>query len=179
MKNFWIIISLLYLSQAALAQQIFSARDGHIQVWGKHKDMGLVAESHELKMNLNYETAEVEFRVAMKSFTGNCDSFNLLARTHPELELAFKGKMDLPAVSTQDHPLQTFKIEGSLNLNGKERPVTLQATLRHLFAGTVACQLSANFSFLLSDFNSDLIRQGFDDRVQVKLNETLMKRVNE
>jgi len=179
MKNFWIVISLLFPSQAALAQQILGARDGHIQVWGKHRDTSLVAESHDLKMKLNYETAEVEFRVAMKTFTGNCDSFNTLARARPELELVFQGKMDLPFVSTQDHPLQTFKIEGLLNLNGKERPVTFDATLRHLFAGTVACQLSANFSFLLSDFNPGLPQQGFDDRVQVKLNETLMKRVNE
>jgi hypothetical protein len=179
MKNFRIIIVLLFAGQTALAQQIFSARDGHIQVWGKHMDTALVAESHELKMKLNYETAEVEFRVAMKTFTGNCDSFNALASARPEMELVFQGKLDLPVVSTQDHPLQTFKIEGLLNLNGKERPVTLHATLRHLFAGTVACQLSANFSFLLSDFNPRLLQQGFDDRVQVKLNETLIKRANE
>lgn len=179
MKNFWIILGLLLTGLTSSAQHIFSARNGHIQVWGKHMDTALVAESHELKMKLNYETAEIEFRVALKTFTSNCDSFNVLARAHPEQELVFKGKMDVPFVSTQDHPTQTFKIEGLLNLNGKERPVTLNATLRHLFAGTVACQLSANFSFLFSDFNPDLIRQGFDDHVQVKLNETLMKRVNE
>lgn len=142
-------------------------------------DTALVAESHKLKMKLNYETAEVEFRVALKTFTGNCDSFNTLARAHPEMELVFKGKMDVPFVSTQDHPTQNFKIEGLLNLNGKERPVTLDATLRHLFAGSVACQLSANFSFLLSNFNPALLQQGFDDRVEVKLNETLMKRAKE
>ena len=179
MKIFWIVASLLFVSQAVLAQQILGARDGHIQVWGKHMDTALVAESHELKMRLNYQTAEVEFRVVLKTFTSNCDSFNVLARTHPELELVFKGKMDIPIVSTQDHPLQTFKIEGLLNLNGTERPITLDATLRHLFAGTVACQLSANFSFLLSDFNPGLLQQGFDDRVEVNLNETLMKRANE
>lgn len=179
MKAFWMLIILFFAAEAASAQQIFSARDGHIQVWGKHMDSALVAESHELKMKLNYETAEIELRVALKTFTSNCDSFNLLAHAHPELELVFKGKLDLPIVSTQDHPLQTFKIEGLLNLNGKERPVTLDATLRHLFAGTVACQLSANFSFSLRDFNPELLQQGFNDHVQVKLNETLMKRANE
>ena len=179
MKNFWIILGSLLTGLTSSAQQIFSARDGHIQVWGKHMDSALVAESHELKMKLNYETAEVEFRVALKTLTSNCDSFNILAHAHPEMELVFKGKLDLPIVSTQDHPLQSFKIEGLLNLNGKERPVVLNATLRHLFAGIVACQLSASLSFLLSDFNPGLIQQGFDDRVEVNLNETLMKRVNE
>jgi len=179
MKNFWIITGLLLTCQAALAQQILGAPNGHIQIWGKHMDTALVAESHELKMRLNYETAEVEFRVALKTFTSNCDSFNVLARARPELELVFKGKMNVPFVSTQDHPTQAFKIEGLLNLSGKERHVTLNATLRHLFAGTVACQLSANLSFLLSDFNPALLEQGFDDSVQVNLNETLMKRANE
>lgn len=179
MKNFWIIMSLLFASHAALSQQFLSARDGHIQVWGKHMDSALVAESHDLKMKLNYETAEVEFRVAMKTFTGNCDSFNVLALAQPEQELVFKGKMDVPFVSTQDHPVQNFKIEGMLNLNGKERPVALTTTIRHLFSSTVACRLSANLSFLLSDFNPALLQQGFDDRVEVKLYETLMKRVNE
>lgn len=179
MKNLWIIIGLLFIGQAALAQRYFSARDGHIQVGGKHVDTSLVAESHELKMKLNHETAEVEFRVAMKTFTGNCDSFNTLTRARPKLELFFKGKMDVPFVSTQDHPVQNFKIEGLLNLDDKEIPVTLDATLRHLFAGSVACQLSANFTFLLSNFNPALLQEGFDDRVEVKLNETLMKRANE
>lgn len=179
MKNFWIILGLLLTYQAALAQQILGAPDGHIQIWGKHMDSALVAESHELKMRLNYETAEVEFRVALKTFTSNCDSFNVLARARPELELVFKGKMDVPFVSTQDHPTQTFKIEGLLNLGGKERPVVFDASIRHVFAGTMACQLSANLSFLLSDFNPVLIQQGFDDRVEVNLNETLMKRANE
>jgi len=180
MKNFWIIIGLLLTTtQAALTQQILSARDGHLQVWGKHMDSALVAESHQLKMKLNYETAEVEFRVALKTFTGNCDSFNVLTRARPELELFFKGKMDVPFISTQDHPTQNFKIEGLLNLNGKEHPVTLEATIQHLFPSTVACRLSANFSFLLSDFNPALLQQGFEDNVEVKLYETLMKRVNE
>ena len=179
MKNFWIILGLLLACQAALAQQILGAPDGHIQIWGKHMDTALVAESHDLKMKLNYETAEVEFRVALKTFTSNCDSFNVLARAHPELELVFKGKMDVPFVSTQDHPTQTFKIEGLLNLNGKEHPAVLNASIRHVFAGTMACRLSANFSFLLSDFNPGLLQQGFDDHVEVNLNETLMKRANE
>lgn len=179
MKNFWILIGLLFTAQTAMAQQSFSALDGYIQIWGKHMDSALVAESHELKMKLNYETAEVEFRVAMKTFTGNCDSFNLLARARPELELIFKGKMNVPFLSTKDHPEQNFKIEGLLNLNGKERPVTFNAILRHLFSGTVACRLSANLSFLLSDFNPTLMQQGFDDHVEVKLNQTLMKRGNE
>lgn len=58
----------------------------------------------------------------MKTFTGNCDSFNALASARPEMELVFQGKLDLPVVSTQDHPLQTFKIEGLLNLNGTRTP---------------------------------------------------------
>jgi hypothetical protein len=66
-----------------------------------------------------------------------------------------------------------------LNLNGKEYPAILNASIRHVFAGTMACRLSANFSFLLSDFNPGLLQQGFDDRVEVNLNETLMKRANE
>jgi hypothetical protein len=179
MKNLWIIISLVLTTQAAWAQQILSARDGHVQAWGEHLGKALVAESHKLKMKLNYETSEVEFRVALNTFTSNCDSFNTLASARPELDLIFEGKMDLPVVATHDHPVQTFKIEGMLNLNGQARAIALQATLRHLFSGTVACRLSANFSFLLSDFNPDLLQQGFEDRVEVKLNETLLKRANE
>jgi hypothetical protein len=177
-------ISLLFIltvfsASTLYGQTLYRTYAGHLIVAGKYRDVPLKSESHAMYMLINYETAEIEIYLDLKTLISNHDSLNKTLLGGGDKLLIFKGKMQIPFVNTQGHPRQKFPVDGSLSINDITHPFVFEATLVHLEGDNLACSLSGEFVFYLDSFFPKMLNEGFDNHVHVKFWEIILERINE
>ncbi len=179
MKKILLFSVCLFALHIVSAQSVYRTYAGHLYVTGKYKGVPLEAQSHGMDILLNYETAEIEIHLDLKSLIFNNDSLRQVFLSGSDQIAFFKGKMRIPYVNTEGHPKQKFPVDGTLTINDITRPFTFKAELLHIEGKQLACQLSAEFVFSLSTFFPEMLNQGFDDHVHIKFFEIVLGRVNE
>ena len=162
--------------QTAKSQQLYSTREGRIQVTGMVKDKGVNAASSHLLAQINYNTAEILLTLDPHLLLSKSDTLNMLLASSVE-PVILKGKLNIPYINTCKHPMQKLNFDGELFMNGIQRLVSITGTLIHVAdANPVACELSLKFNFILSNFNVTDAPINMADTVSVEILQAILKR---
>lgn len=160
------------------AAQVYQTQAGTVLASGRYKSAGVTAVSNHLYMHLNYDRAEMHFRLMIPSFITKNDSLNELLQKMVGQELVFSGKMDIAFVQTKSHPKQKFITQGQLFLKGVSRPFSFNSVLEHLPRGNASCIISGEFVINLNEFNVGGLLPG-EEKVIVKFNQIVLKKPGE
>lgn len=173
-----LMILFLFMDSMILFAQVFQTQTGTIQASGKFQGTSTIALSHEFKMHLNYELAEIHLQLALASLTSENDLVQEKLQDYQDQEFIFKGKMNISFIPTKSHPKQSFTTEGILQLNGVSRPFSFNAVLEHIPIGSVSCVLSGEFIIHLDEFNVVNLPPG-EENVSVTFNQLVLRRSGE
>lgn len=163
--------------EVPLSAQIYVTQTGRIQISGKYGDVDISAVSASLHMQVNYDRAEVNMRLALPSLVTGNDSLNRLLRNQTDAEIHFTGKMNISYIQTKSHPRQKFLTTGTLTINGIRRPFSFTSVLEHIPAGNKSCNLTASFTINLSEFGIET--GAHENMVRIKMNQLVLKRPGE
>jgi hypothetical protein len=146
---------------SAQGQILYTTTNGHVVVVAEQDSNRIIGESHKAFIVFNYQKAEIEAILNLKTLDTGIDTLNQLLQTLKESEVRYKGKLGIDYIETKSHPPQTFDILGMLTLNSVTKQVTFKATLTHLSnSSAFACLLTAGTTIKFVDFN---IRQSVID----------------
>ena len=177
MKKGLVAIWLLCMGVSSAAQ-VYQTQAGNLLASGRYNGAGIAGVSNHLYMHLNYDRAEMHFRLMVSSFITKNDSLNNLLQKMVGQELVFSGKMNIAFVQTKSHPKQSFSTQGMLSLNGVSRPFSFNSVLEHFPSGNTSCILSGEFVINLNEFNVGGILPG-EEKVIVKFNQLVLKKPGE
>lgn len=172
----WVIwFMVMGISSAA---QVYQTQAGTILASGRYKGAGVTGVSNHLYMHLNYDRAEMHFRLMIPSFITKNDSLNEVLQTMVGQELVFSGKMNIAFVQTKSHPKQKFATQGMLFLNGINKAFSFNSVLEHFPRGNASCILSGELVINLNEFNVANLLPG-EEKVTVKFNQLVLKKPGE
>lgn len=177
MKKSLVAIWLLCVGVTSAAQA-YQTQAGTVLANGRYKGAGVTGVSNHLYMHLNYDRAEMHFRLVIPSFFTKNDSLNEVLQTMVGQELVFSGKMNIAFVQTKSHPKQKFATLGQLFLNGVSRPFSFNSVLEHFPRGNASCILSGEFVINLNEFNVVNLLPG-EEKITVKYNQLVLKKPGE
>ncbi|MFZ6024021.1 MAG: hypothetical protein ACOYVG_06150 [Bacteroidota bacterium] len=160
------------------AAQVYQTQAGTVLASGRYKGAGVSGVSNHLYMHLNYDRAEMHFRLVIPSLITKNDSLNEVLQTMLGQELVFGGKMNIAFVQTKSHPKQRFATQGMLFLNGINKAFSFNSVLEHFPRGNTSCVLSGEFVINLSEFNVGGILPG-EENVTAKFNQLVLKKTGE
>ena len=160
------------------AAQMYQTKAGTILVSGRYRGAGVTAVSNHLFMHLNYDKAEMHLRLMIPTIITENDSLNILLQKLAGQELVFSVKMNIAFVQTKSHPKQKFITQGTLFLNGVNRPFSFNSVLEHFPRGNTSCILSGDFVIDLQQFNVQNLLPG-EEKINVKFNQLVLKRPGE
>jgi hypothetical protein len=94
--------------------------------------------------------------------------------------MEFSGKLDIPYINTKGHPQQNFNAEGTMLSAIPPANVIATGTLDHISSeGYVACVLTLKMQFSLSALNIHQAFYNADDLLQIDIQQSVLKRVND
>jgi len=157
------------------AAQVYQTQAGTILASGRYKGAGVTGVSNHLYMHLNYDRAEMHFRLMIPSFITKNDSLNEVLQTMVGQELVFSGKMNIAFVQTKSHPKQKFATQGMLFLNGINKAFSFNSVLEHFPRGNASCILSGELVINLNEFNVANLLPG-EEKVTVKFNQLVLRK---
>ena len=178
----YISLSLLsgILTLSATSQVAYHTISGHVVVVGVHDSTRVIAESHKAIVILNYETAEIQAKIDLKTLDTGIDSLNAVLQSGSAKIATFNGKMGIDKVRTRNHPQQAFDIPGTMTINSISRPAILSAMLTHLSnSNTIACMLSATLTVRLSDFDLQNQLAGYRNSISIQIAQSVLRRASE
>jgi hypothetical protein len=162
-----ILFGVFFIAGSIHAQE-FGTSDGLIVITATIDDKQVTYASNELSVDLNYETAEFEFKVEKASIRAD-DEFQL--QLFNPVEIKFKGKLGLDYIRTENHPVQKFQVEGSIESQPDNIVNVIgQGTLRHLFhRNGLSCLLSVSFHLLKESMEDLQIISGPHEAIHIEL----------
>ncbi len=173
---FALLLCLSFNIQIAFSQQLYSTREGSIEINVIVKDTAVNVLSSHLYASINYNTAEIILTVDPRTLLSKNDSLNMLLAISGD-PVILKGKLNIPYINTHKHAPQNLNFDAELYLNGIRKFVPVTGTLVHIAdAQLVACDLSLKFKFLLSDFNVSDIPLNIVDPISVEILQAILKR---
>ena len=173
-----ILVTWFLVMGISSAAQVFQTKSGAILASGRYRGAGVTAVSNHLFMHLNYDKAEIHLRLVIPTIITENDSLNILLQKLAGQELVFSGKMNIAFVQTKSHPKQKFSTQGTLFLNGVNRPFSFNSVLEHFPSGNTSCILSGDFVINLQLFNVQNLLPG-EEKINVKFNQLVLKRPGE
>jgi len=156
--------------------QMYGSPMGAIQISGVWNDSVLIAQSNDMSIELNYETAE--FRIELNKSTLRTGVRDLDQRLS-EMTLdpiIYKGKLGIDHINTKRHPPQHVDVVGYLTCSPHYVKIKGTAIIEHIFKDYYACVLRMNFDLSLQEINFPIDLPGLDDEIQVEVIQTLLKR---
>jgi hypothetical protein len=173
-----ICVCSLILSGNILSQKTFSTKKGEVITQAKYYDTVLTAKSNELMMKLDYGKANLEMLVNLDSFSSNADSINAVLKSISNKQISFIGKLGIDLISTQEHIIQNFNLEGNVKYASKNVLVSGKGTLTHITTnGEIAsCILWLEFKFNTKKFLWNLPLYGISDTVTVQIIQAVLNK---
>lgn len=170
------------LSCSANAQGTYRSKDGTISVTTTYFGRTITAHSKQVRVTLDYNTAEFVFSLALADLHTGIDSLDRKLRAQTN-SLSLSGNLNLGEINTTQHPPQDFVFTGRL-LTGKSKHVIVKGSgrLEHIDGGEdMACELAAYFDTttealgLFTSLNT-AESQPVAEVVKVQFYKTLLKR---
>lgn len=157
------------------AQNEYSTTTGVALINGNWGGENFKTEGIKTEARLNYETARLTLRPLASHISTGIDSLNRKLKNLNLEEVRFEGKLNIDIVQTQDHPLQTFEVEGRLLGPGWSFPVHGKGSLEHTYYETYACMLSISLHVELKDQDSSIGIPQLDDGMYIQLQQSVLR----
>lgn len=150
---FFLSILLLLMGSHTLFAQVYAAQGGSASFKAEMPLNSYTGESAQLEGTINFESADIAFKVPVKSIKTGKDKrdehmYELLeAAKNPNV--VFKGKL-IDDFDFDKKAEQTLKVKGDFTLGGTTRQITIPIDLNPVTKGL---QLKASWSLLITDYN--------------------------
>jgi len=140
----------------------------------------LVPKAHGMYIIINYDRAQMDMKMNLRSILTTNDALNYQIQNSPEQIFHFTGKMKLDYVRTKTHPTQKFPVNGMLTINDISHPLSFNAVLYHIAnSGDAACKLSGQ---MIIDINKYILNQSLnrlDKNIALSFSEIVLRKPGE
>lgn len=159
-------------------QPTYKTVEGHIVMIGEIDDQQVLAESHQLYIQLDYKTKEVSGRLNLKSADTGMEYLNkLLEESEEPLSVSFSGIIPVEDFISTPHQPIMFEWPVIMTIGNTSADVTLSTVLTHFNGGeTYACMLSASGD--ISTGQTGLINKisGLGDFIKIQFTQVILRR---
>ena len=155
-------------------EESYGTSRGTIQIKGVYNDTVLVAESQDLIIVLNYETADFLLKLDKSSLRTGIDSLDQKLMSKESDYLEYRGKLGIDYVKIEQHPPMDFLVEGKLTRHNNEELITGTGHLEHIYGDVVSCILNMSFHLSLSEANFIIDLPGLSDKVHIEIVQSVL-----
>ena len=170
------VIMLLTISASYTDHVIYTSSNGNCIIRGIYADSNVVAKSSDLGVKLNYETAELELSLDITTLLSGHVAIDSLIAMQNVKDYSFKGSLTTGFISTNQHALQKFKVEGYLSNGGNPVFVSGEGELEHISEDYYSCLLTLSLPISLSAMGWDNISTKLNDRLDIKIYQIILKK---
>jgi len=155
------IAFLIFPVGSCLAQtqiEMYQTRNGIVEINIPIGDSVLTAQSGNLEVLLNYNTAEIEMRLPLNKIHTGIDSIDTRLLQEEGQAITLSAKLGLDYINTQNHLPLLFYFDGVMDTGLEQIQVTGEGHLVHLIGGeAIDCRLGMEFTLNPHQFNWPLI----------------------
>ena len=171
-----ILIMILLGSHSSYAQAMFGTSHAVVDVSIHYEDSLSKLQSKDVKLALNYETAEFVMHLNTEDLSVPADSAFDLTDLIGDEDISYKGKFDLAYIKTKEHPPMSFEVVGDLRI-GDSDPVRLIGVgdLVHVSDGAYPCQLYMLFRTRASDLMSIVDKPLQFEYILIEIQQVLLE----
>lgn len=174
----WLLTILFLFTAGALQAQVFKTVAAKVSLAGLYDSMPVGAESHGMYILINYDRAQIDMKMNLRSILTTSDTLNSRIRHSADQVFHFSGKMKLDYVRTKTHPTQKFPVDGILTVNGISHPLSFTAVLYHIAnSGEAACKLSGQIMIDMTKYAPGLNR--FNKNIVLSFTEIVLRKPGE
>jgi hypothetical protein len=173
------ILFTLIVSNKSLAQDIYGTANGIVQITAVVNDTVVLAQGRDLKIVLNYETAEIMLELDKNTLSTGSSYLDSLLYENYTAPIQYIGQLDLDYIRTQKHPPQDFEVDGFLSCDPTNHEFKGQGHLEHIFNGIYSCILTLSFHLSLEEIGIEISFPGVADEIHVEIVQTVLKRSSE
>ncbi len=160
----------------ANAQNTFGTSHAVVDIGVHYEDSLTRLQSRNVKVALNYETAEFVMFINTSELVTLSDSSLNKVGGLKEKEFSYHGVFDLEYIKTKEHPPLSFEVRGDLEL-GKISPLKLigKGDLVHVSDGAYPCQLSLEFRISAEELERKLEVPISFEYIDIKIQQVILK----
>lgn len=173
------VIILSALSSTLWSQEIYRTTKGYFQATAVIEDTTVLAESNDLMVVLDYESAEIKMILDKRTVTTGNSNLDSLIHGSSQRELIFNGELDIEYINTKNHPPQDFKVSGYLECEPHNEYLEGKAHLEHIYSGYYSCVLALSFHLNLEELGLMPQLKGFEPDIHIEIAHTVLKRESE
>lgn len=168
-----VIFIVLCVNIDVWSQDSYSTSSGLIAFSTKIDNQPVKYMNNNLRVSLNYETAQIGFIVEKAGIRSDNDS--LLKMFIPQV-LEFKGKLGIDYINTGSHPVQEFAVEGTMETSsGRHQEINGKGTLSHLYSDNgISCLLNISFHLAQKDITGFILSSPPDGDLHVEIIQTVL-----
>lgn len=175
-----LITILFFTATITLHAQVFRTSSAKVSLSGLYDSTAVDGESRSMYINLNYDRAQTDMKMNLRSILTTNDTLNSQIQNSPDQLFHFTGKMKLDYVRTKSHPTQKFRVDGMLTVNNISHPLSFNAVLYHIAnSGDAACKLSGQMLIDISKYFPGASFNRFDNKVLLSFSQIVLKRPGE
>ncbi len=166
---------LLAFSASLFSQNAYSTTRGVAVMESTWRGTPVKTAGLKVEARVNYDNARVSLRLLSPVLHTGFDSLDHRLDSLQLDDIRFVGKLNIDIVKTQDHPLQTFEVEGRLKGPGWSLPVHGEGSLKHTYYETYACMLSISLHADIGSIDRTGRWAGLGDDLNIRLIQSVLK----
>ena len=156
------------------AQTMYQTLEGHVTVMGKYEGKGVLAESHELNLFLNYNTKKFTGKLDLNTLSVGSDTLIQQLTNDQQEWVLFEGVIPNEDYIIWEHPKLSYVIPLKIEANGNSLTIPMDIELEH-YRGVLnyACLFSGIMDVDLTALNKN--NDALSDTVRIQLTQVLLK----
>lgn len=163
-RLFLIIATVFMIGYTGQAQQVvFGTAHAVMNVNINYADSVIKLQTSDLKVSLNYQTAECFMHLKGKDLYLLDSTWKADLSELEELEFTFTGNFDLDYIKTTNHPPFSFEVQGDLRFGVDDLQLMGKGDLTQISDGAYPSQISLEFKIGPDDLqNLSMKPEGFE-----------------
>ncbi|MEC7753729.1 MAG: hypothetical protein VYB44_06840 [Bacteroidota bacterium] len=175
----FILLLIAFNSFMIKGQTLYRTTEGHIVMVAEVDDEQVIVESHQLLIQLDYDTKEISGKLNLKSLdVGNgflSEQISQLAKDASRI--TFYGRIPVDDFISQPHSPISFNWPIKIITDEREFQVVMNATLKHFNGGeSIACLLSATGDFSTKEVGLASFIPGVSEVLKVQFTQVILRK---
>lgn len=175
----FILLLIAFDSFMIKGQTLYRTTEGHIVIVAEIDDEQVIAESHQLLIQLNYDTKEISGQLNLKSLDVGYEFLNeqISQLANDGSIVSFSGRVPVDDFISQPHLPISFNWPLTITIGEREFQVVMNATLKHFNGGeSIACLLSATGDFSAKEMGLKSFITGISEGLKVQFTQVILRK---
>ena len=170
-----LIIATCAVAKSSHAQVVFGTSHAVMNVNINYADSVLKLQTSDLKVSLNYQTAEFIMHLNGSDLYHLDTISQMDISVLDDIEFTFKGNFDLDYIKSTNHPPFSFEVQGELQYGDNDLQLIGKGDLTHISDGAYPSRLTMAFKIVPEDLEQLSMKPANFEYIILDIEQTVLE----